>query len=113
MAEIPYLDLSYGTDMTQRYKVKRIELGDGATQRKRNGLNSKPQQWSLRWDNIKDDVAEELRVFFEDQGGTDIVDWQPFNQPDELKWTANDFRSRPSGYGISSVSVELTQEFDL
>lgn len=111
----PYepIEPSYGTDMQQEFKVKRLELGDGATQRKRKGLNSTPQQWSINWDNIPDDDAETLRLFFEGLGGTDVLLWTPYNQTIELKWTANRFRSRPSGYKVHTCSIELTQEFDL
>jgi phage-related protein len=113
MVMIPYLELSFGTDFTQDPRVKRASFGDGYSQRKRDGINSTPQTWGLKWDNIPDATAETLRVFFAGLGGSDVLEWQPYGQPYLLKWTATKFRGRPTGYQISSCSVQLDQEFDL
>lgn len=113
MVAIPLIELSYGTQLTQDYRRKRISFGDGYTQRARDGLNSTPQQWSLTWDNIRNAQAELLRVFFQDLAGVDVIEWTPLNQPAELKWTATGFQSQPSSFGRSTCSVTLTQEFDL
>ena len=113
MATLPASDLSYGTDMTEEYRIKRVGFGDGYSQRAEDGLNTVRQQWRLNWDRIPDALAEELRVFFRDLKGTGIIEWTPYNQPDELKWTANNFQSKPVAAMISSCSIVLTQEFDL
>lgn len=113
MANIPYLDLSYGTDMTQKSRVRRLEFGGSYSQRAREGLNATRQEWRLNWDAIPDETAEELRDFFDEKGGVDLITWQPFGQTKVLKWTNGDFKIKPSGYGISDCSVSLTQEFDL
>lgn len=113
MAVIPYLDLSFGTDMGQDPKVIRAQYGDGYSARKTDGINSVPQIWNLRWDNIPEATAEDLRVFFQGLAGVGIVDWQPYGQPASLKFTASKFKSRPTGYLTASCSVQLEQEFDL
>lgn len=113
MAAIPYLDLSYGTDMTQQMRVRRVQFGDGYSQRAEDGLNAQPQEWRLNWAAIPDATAEALRLFFKERGGVRIIDWTPFGQAVALKWTNGPFKSKPSGYGISDCSVTLTQEFDL
>ena len=110
---LPDIDPSYGTDMTQRPRRKRLTFGDGYTSRKRHGINSNPQAWNVVWENISEAEGETLRAFFEDQGGVDIVLWTPFGQADELKFSNDDFRLRPSGYGVVTCSVQLEQEFDL
>lgn len=113
MVALPSIDKSYGTQMQQSYRRKRIELGDGYSVRALEGLNAKPQVWKIIYDNVTKEEAEELRVFFETLGGVDLIEWQPYNQPDELKWTATDFQSQPSTWQKLSCSVVLTQEFDL
>ncbi len=112
MATLPFLDLSYGTDMSQDYKNRRVDFGEGVSQRAKR-LNGAPQQWRLNWNNIPEDVAEELRQFFEDLQGVDIIEWTPINQLRELKWTADKFQSKPSGFQRFTASVTLSQEFDL
>lgn len=107
------LDLSYGTDMSQDYKVDRVDFGDGYSQRGVPGLNSTPQQWRLNWSGISDTDAETLRVFFEELAGVSIIEWTPYNQTDELKWTANGWSAKPSGFCIQDCSITLSQEFDL
>lgn len=107
------LDLSYGTDMGQRYKVRRVQFGDSYSQRARDGMNSTPQQWKLNWSKISDADAEMLRLFFERMAGVDVIEWKPYNQTDTLKWTANDWSGQPSGWMVQDCSITLTQEFDL
>lgn len=112
MANLPFLDMSYGTDMSMDVRVKRVDLGDGYSQRALDGLNAARQQWRLVWDRIPDANAEVLRVFFRDLGAG-VVDWTPYNQPTPLKFSASGFTSKPVAYIISTVSVTLLQEFDL
>jgi phage-related protein len=120
MAQIPLingdpetLDLSYGTDMGQEYRVRRVDFGDGFAQRSLPGFNSKPQRWRLVWNGISDADAELLRLFFEEQGGVGIIEWTPYNQNVELKWTANSWSAKPSGFLKQDCSITLSQEFDL
>lgn len=113
--EVETLDLSYGTAMTQNYRRKRVDFGDGYSQRARDGLNVAPQQWQLSWLRISDADTETLRVFFEAQAGVGIIDWAPYNQNQALplKWTATGWSARPAGYKIQDCGITLTQEFDL
>lgn len=120
MAQIPFingeqeaLDLSYGTDMSQEYRVERIEFGEGYSQRGSKGLNSTPQRWRLVWSRISDADAELLRKFFEDLAGVGIIEWTPYGQEHELKWTANGWTAKPNGYLKQDCSITLSQEFDL
>lgn len=113
MVSMPAIEPSYGTDMTQDYRRKRIQLGDGYSVRARDGINSTAQQWRVVWERIKDQDAETLRLFFEGLAGVDVVDWTPFNQSGELKFTATGFRSQPTGYDNQTCSITLSQEFDL
>lgn len=99
--------------MSTSYRVKRVDFGDGYAQRAKDGLNTVRQQWRLVWERIPDTLAEELRVFFNTRAGVEAIEWTPFNQLTELKWTAAGFTSKPVGANISTVSVTLTQEFDL
>ncbi len=114
MPRLPQLPLlSYGTEMTQEYRRKRMQMGDGYSVRARDGLNSKPQMWKLVWQDVYNEDAEMLREFFADLGGVDLLRWQPFNQPKSLIWSTAGFVSTPSSFGKSNCSVSLTQEFDL
>lgn len=112
MVALPNIELSYGTDMSMDVRVKRVDFGDGYSQRSLDGLNAVRQQWRLVWERIPDAQAEELRLFFKSLGAG-VVDWTPFNQPLPLKWSASGFTSKPVAYIISTASVTLTQEFDL
>jgi phage-related protein len=111
----PYeaIEPSYGTDLNQEFEVNRVKFGDGYSQRKVPGLNADPQKWSINWENIHDDDAETLRLFFKGLRGVDLLEWTPYNQATPLKFSANRFRSRPTGYQTQTCSIELTQEFDL
>lgn len=107
------MDLSYGTDSAASYSVRRVSFGDAYSQRARAGLNSTAQQWRLLWSGIKDADAERLRLFFESLAGVDLIAWRPYNQAVTLKWTANGWSGKPSGFGQQDCAITLTQEFDL
>lgn len=107
------VDLSYGTDLSQEYQVRRVNFGDQYSQRAQKGLNTKPQQWRMVWNRLPDADAETLRVFFEGLGGTGLITWTPYNQTTPLQWTANSWSAKPSGYLMQDCSITLTQEFDL
>jgi phage-related protein len=121
MATIPVIEgddpdtqeLSFGTSLGQQYRVRRVDFGDGYSQRSRDGLNTTPQVWQLQWNGISDADAETLRSFFESLAGVSLVDWKPYGQAAPLKWTANNWSSKPSGYLVQDCSVTLLQEFDL
>lgn len=109
------LDLSYGSDMTEAYAVRRVQFGDGYAQRAKAGLNNVRQQWRLMWTGLPDADAETLRLFFRQLAGVGLVDWAPYNQPQNqpLKWTATGWSAKPSGFKVQDCSITLTQEFDL
>lgn len=113
MVALPDIEPSYGTEMTEQFRRKRIQMGDGYSVRARDGINSKAQEWTVVWAKVSDAEAEQLRVFFEDLGGVDVIEWTPFNQSVELKWTASEFQSKPTGYNNQTCSVVMSQEFDL
>lgn len=113
MVALPNIELSYGTDMTEDPKVRRVEFGEGYSQRSNPYLNKNRQKWRLQYNGVTDADAETLRTFFEGLAGTGIIDWTPHNQLTALKFTAGQFRSKPIGYNANDCSVEITQEFDV
>lgn len=113
MVALPSIEKSYGTQMQQSYRRKRIQLGDGYSVRAVDGINSTPQAWKIMYDNVSKEEGEELRLFFEALKGVDIIEWQPYGQPDVLKWTADGFTSQPSTFQKVNCTITLTQEFDL
>jgi phage-related protein len=113
MTALPDIEMSYGTDMTEEYRVRRIDFGDGYSQRGMDGLNTQRQEWRVSWNGIREADAEVLRLFFRGLAGVGVIEWTPFNQTDELKWTASGFGSKPSGATTFDCGVTLTQEFDL
>lgn len=120
MATLPALsigpteeNLAYGSGGTEEYRVRRVDFGDGYSQRGRKGKNSRRQQWRLQWTKISEADAEVLRDFFGDAGGVDVIEWTPVAQATELKWTATGWTNDPSGPGLMDCSIVLTQEFDL
>jgi phage-related protein len=112
MLAIPFLDLSYGTDMSQSYDGFRVDFGENYSQRSKS-LNGAPQKWRLVWENIPDETAEELRLFFEEAQGVDLIVWTPYNQVVPLAWTADGWQSKPTGFQRQNASITLSQEFDL
>lgn len=113
MAALPAIEPSFGTDMSMGIAVDRISYGDGYSQRANPGLNSVVQKWRLNYNAISEADATTLRDFVAGLAGVGVIEWTPFGQSVELKWTATGWTEKPSGYGIMDCSFVLTQEFDL
>jgi len=113
MATLPDIPLSYSTSLTDQVKVRRVDYGDGYSQRSTSNINSVREQWRLVWDGINTADMNTLRDFFRGLRGVDVLEWVPFGETESLKFTAGDFSVTPVGYDAYNCNVAITQEFDL
>lgn len=120
MAALPFIEgessanfLAYGTGMKEDYRVRRVDFGDGFSQRAEDGINNARQVWQMQWKRIRDADAETLRLFFRGLAGVATVDWTPYAQATPRKWTATGWQSQPNGAGLQDCSITFTEEFDL
>lgn len=104
--------MSYGTENTSTYEVSKTEFGDGYTAREAPGLNSIRQKWTLYWKGITTAQKEILRDFFRARAGVEAIEWTPFGQATELKFTCESFRDRPVGFDSWDCRANFEQVFD-
>jgi phage-related protein len=68
---------SSGASQTKNPAVNRAKFGDGYEQRSRNGINTNPRKWSLRFSNQSDATADAISDFLDDRGGVEAFLWTP------------------------------------
>ena len=90
---------------------KTMQFGDGYVMDAADGINTKPQKWSLTYTNITDTLAESLMTLLDSALFVRLT-WTP---PGEL--APRTFRLDAAAdrqfieYNINTVSVELTEVF--
>jgi phage-related protein len=112
MATLPAIDLSYGTDLTHKYKRKRKQLGGGYSLRAKDGTNNVKQEWRLVWENISEANKTTLETFFNSRGGVTAFEWTPYGQVTQLKFISGEPNCRPSKGPLWNVTVDIEQVFD-
>lgn len=118
MATLPDIPYSYLVSKTTKARVLSANLGDGYTQRAKDGLNSISDEWSISWD-VNETNADTLTDFFVTHGGADSFDWTPPTEGSSKKWVASSWDKKPSkvtdfnGSEIFKISVKLKETFDL
>jgi len=86
-------------------------FGDGYSLDMPNGLNHIRAVVSLKWDALTEAQIQELRQFFEDQGGYKAFWYQPHSYAAPLKWTCKEWSD--DGTAPFSFSAKLRQSFTL
>ena len=109
-----YWTPNYSTSADLTFKRTELQLGDGYSQRMRNGLNSNPLSFNLVFDSRSDDETKSILHFVEQKGGVDPFVYNPqtiFNRTG-LKYIAIDPKWTSSAYNINNVTITLQRVFD-
>jgi phage-related protein len=110
---LPNYPVSYGSDVSSEAKVLQADFGDGYTQRAGDGLNNVRRTWEVSWENYPNASIVELETFLKGQGGYKSFFWTPPNSTIAAKWSCKTWKSKPAGFGISTLSATFVEEFDL
>ncbi|WP_233866583.1 phage tail protein [Paraburkholderia adhaesiva] len=64
-------------NMTVEPRVIVVQFFDGYAQRRPAGLNTREQEWSLEFTDIRIPVAKAILAFLEARNGVDVFNWTP------------------------------------
>ena len=87
------------------------QFGDGYTQRSSDGLNGVPHTFQAVWPMLQSSDADTMEDFFEAHIATSFL-WAPVDTTTR-KWIATDWTRGYISAGVVSVTVNLTEVFDL
>lgn len=67
----------FGVSLTEEPRVLRSRFGDGYEQRVGDGINIRPQVWSLRWSVRTASERDTILAFLRAENGITPFDWTP------------------------------------
>jgi phage-related protein len=90
MATFPNYQPLYGASKNSAPAVRRVQFGDGYSQRLVYGLNQDPKEWILEF-NVTEAEADEIETFLEARGGAESFNWTPPDTTTSYKWLCSDW----------------------
>lgn len=110
----PTSDPGIGTTKRKRYNTRRVDFGDGYSQRVADGLNNIREIWDVIFDNISDTLADTIEAFIDARNGdVEPFLWTPPHEATAKQYTASNFVRQLNSSVTSTLTVTFTQEFDL
>jgi phage-related protein len=100
-----------GSGTSAAPRVNEAVFGDGYSQRSGDGLNVVPRTYTADWPMLWAEDADAMEAFFESHTSTPFL-WAPPDSPTR-KWRAVNWKRTPNTAGVTSLSVNLKQVFDL
>jgi phage-related protein len=102
----------YGASKEKKPVVKRIQFGDGYSQRATFGLNTSPQKWSLRFSSISTSVADAIDAFLEAAGGVSTFDWTPPDTVTAGKFICESWTRTIDRFGLYTITATFEQVYE-
>lgn len=93
-------------------KVRRIDYGDGYSQRSPMGLNSMAQTWSITINPVLLEEWEALDAFFRSQGGYKAFLWTPAGETQPRKFTCETWAVAWDRSRFGTFTATLQEVFD-
>jgi phage-related protein len=107
----PTVGPSVGSGSTLAPRVLRAEFGDGYNQRIGDGINTVPENWSLRWGPLNVTQMTEIWTFLKARAGAEAFLWTPPGLTQARYVCPASDRSTIDGL-LWSISAEFEQVFD-
>lgn len=91
-------------------RIKTAKFGDGYEQRIADGINTRPQEWDLRWRNTKS-IIDSIDAFFATKNGLTAFTWTP---PDgaEIKVLCQSWSKNLINKNVYEISGTFRQVFE-
>lgn len=106
--------ISQSSNKTMKINMLIAQYGDGYSQRIPNGINYAKEQWSINWEHISNaDVTTIETAIATVRYGADYFLWTPFNESVQKKFVYEGHEVTYLSGDLSSISMTLTQVFDL
>lgn len=77
---------SSSTQLDEQPRVRTSRFGDGYSQRIGDGLNRRPQMWSVRFSEVDNAIADEIIAFLRACDGVEAFDYTPLWHTSALKF---------------------------
>ncbi|WP_011581218.1 MULTISPECIES: phage tail protein [Chelativorans] len=105
------VDISPGSTLTVKPRVRRAGFGDGYSQRTGDGLNAINRECSAVFSVLTSDEADALTSFFEERAGYKPFLWTLPGESVERKWIASEWQKTYAD-GAIDISAAFEEVFD-
>jgi phage-related protein len=103
---------SYGAQLEEAPRVRSVRFGDGYEQRQADGINVRPQVWSLTFANRTPTEIDSIVTFLRTEGGVTYFTWTPPRQVTALKFICRKWQRQIVAGGIDTLTAVFEQVFD-
>ena len=111
MATFPSIAPTYGAQKSSQPAVRKVQFGDGYSQRLTFGLNQNPKSWSLTWE-VSEVDADTIEDFLDARGGAESFDWTPPDTATSYKWICEQWTKTIPYLNRASITATFTQVFE-
>jgi len=111
MATFPSIAPTYGAQKSSQPAVRKVQFGDGYSQRLRFGLNQNPKSWNLTWE-VSEANADTIEDFLDARGGAESFDWTPPDTATSYKWICEQWTKTIPYLNRASITATFTQVFE-
>lgn len=106
-------NISFGLEVQEDYKIKRIKYGDNYSSRVADGINNVEEEWNISWDDLTIVEATALRAFWRARGGTESVQFTPPDYTEEISVVSiSKLSIKYAGYNRRSCSLTVERVYD-
>ena len=99
----------YGASQDITPKVNTAKFGDGYEQRTRNGINTKPREWSLTFNKVSSEI-DKIETFLSNRGGVESFDWTP-PRGSSGKWLCSSWQRSIPSPAYDSLTCKFSEVF--
>jgi phage-related protein len=111
MATFPSIAPTYGAQKSSQPAVRKVQFGDGYSQRLTVGLNQNPKSWSLTWE-VSEANADTIENFLDARGGAESFDWTPPDTATSYKWICGEWNKTIPYLNRATITATFTQVFE-
>jgi phage-related protein len=111
MATFPSIAPTYGAQKTSQPSVRKVQFGDGYSQRLIFGLNQNPKTWSLTWE-VSETDADTIETFLDARGGAESFDWTPPDTATSYKWICEQWNKTIPYLNRATITATFVQVFE-
>lgn len=112
MPTFPAYEPLYGASKSSRPAARKVQFGDGYSQRIIFGINQDPKEWTLEF-NVSETEALEIETFLETQAGATSFDWTPPDSTTSYKWLCSEWSKSIEQPYRATIRATFVQVFDL
>lgn len=103
---------SPGTTLQQQPRVREARFGDGYAQRAPDGINHQPQSWEATFNDVDDEIGDEMIAFLRAHGGYKPFSYHPRWELEPIKVICPQWRrSLGNEIGTSTITCTFEQDF--